>query len=116
VYNFLIQYGGYALASIYLVGGILVFVRSQRCLSAYLKQFPPVNGVPLYMSMYFAVNLHSPEYRAISSAMRKRQHDPDLESMRREYWRKYREFILWVFLFPVPAIGLAALVIAFFPH
>ena len=57
-----------------------------------------------------------PEAQAIADAAWTRQDDPELERLRREVWRKNRHIVYWVFGFPVLAIGVGALVLAFFPR
>jgi hypothetical protein len=47
VYAFLVQYGRFVWASLYLGGFYPLFSRWQGYLVAYLRQFPPVDGVPL---------------------------------------------------------------------
>jgi hypothetical protein len=67
VYAVLEQYGGYVLAGVWLVGTILIYVRYRAYQVAYLKKFPPINGVPLYM--VWGGNPGGPEAQAIYSAM-----------------------------------------------
>jgi hypothetical protein len=40
----------------------------------------------------------------------------ELERLRQAMARGYRQFLYWTFGFPVLAIGVAALVLIFFPH
>jgi hypothetical protein len=94
---------------------LIFFLHVRSYQRAYLKQFPPVNGVPL--DMYVGGNPFSPESCAVWSAMWNRQPNPDLERMRRQYWRRYRRLMLWMLGFPVLAIGVAALLmLTVFPH
>jgi hypothetical protein len=66
--------------------------------------------------MYVGGYPFSPEARALWSVTFKRQPDPALERMRREVWRRYGHLALWMYGFPVLAVGVAALVLIFFPH
>jgi hypothetical protein len=43
--------------------------------------------------------------------MREPQADAEVEQLRREIWRRYRQFQLWVFGFPALCIGVVALLI-----
>ncbi|MGO8947815.1 MAG: hypothetical protein ACLQUY_09160 [Ktedonobacterales bacterium] len=114
MYAVLEQYGGYVLAGVWMVGGVILGIRNGKYRSAYLQRFPPVNGVPLYMTWHG--NPFGSEARAIYRAALNRQPDPDVERMRRELWRRYGQICLWIFGFPVLAFGVAALVLTIFPH
>jgi hypothetical protein len=117
VYAILEQYGGDVLFGIYLLGvGLLFFRHYLPYRKAYLKKFPPVNGVPLEMYVGSDTFGFGPEARAIWRALLHHQPDPELEHMRRTVWRRYGHVALWMFGFPVVAIGVAALVLVVFPH
>jgi hypothetical protein len=114
VYAVLQQYGKYALASMCIVGFVVMFFRARASQVAYLKRFPLVNGVPLEMSL--AGNPGGAQAQAISRVSRTRQDDPELERLRQAMARRYRQFLYWTFGFPVLATGVPALVLIFFLH
>jgi hypothetical protein len=114
VYAFLQQVGGYILAGVCIVGFVVLLFRCRASQVAYLKRFTPVNGVPL--DMFLGGNPGGPEAQAIARVSRTRQDDPELEHMRQEMARRYRQFLYWTFGFPMLVIGLSALVLIFFPH
>jgi hypothetical protein len=88
--------------------GIILFFRARAKQVAYLKRFPPVEGVPLYM--VGGGNPFGAQARAIWRAMR-RQPDPELERLRREVWRRFRLYPIWIFGFPLLTGGVVALLI-----
>ena len=98
-----------ALAVIWFAGGIILYLRTRAKRVIYLRHFPPVNGVPLDIVM--SANPFGAEARAIYRAMWRRQADAELEGLRREIWRRYRYVALWIYGFPVVAVGVAALLI-----
>jgi hypothetical protein len=114
VYTILEQYGGYVLAGVLIVGFVVMSFRARAAQVAYLKRFPPVNGVPL--DMFLGGNPGGAEAQAITHVSRTRQDDPELERLRQEMRKRYRQFLYWTFGFPVLAIGVGALVLAYFPH
>lgn len=98
------------LAGVWVVGTIIFLLRYQRYRTAYLKRLPPFKGVPLYMYGGFGPR------GVVLRAMGDRQSDPELERMRRDIWRAYDHGVLWILGFPVLGVGIAALVLIFFPH
>jgi hypothetical protein len=98
----------FAFAILWFGVGIALYFRTRIQQIAYLKRFPPVNGVPLYM-----VNGGNPfgaQARAIKRAMRS-QSDPELERLRREVRRRFRLCLIWIFGFPLLSFGMAVLLI-----
>jgi hypothetical protein len=98
----------FAFAVVWSGVGIVLYFRTRVQQAAYLKRFPPVNGVPLYM-----VNGGNPfgaRAQAIRHTMRS-QSDPDLERLRREVWCRFRLCLIWIFGFPLLSFGIAALLI-----
>jgi hypothetical protein len=91
------------------VGSVALFIRFLAKQLAYLRRFPPVEGVPL--DSFRGGNPFGGRSRAIWRTMRQRQSDLELERLRREVWRRYRYFALWVYGFPVLVIGVSALLI-----
>lgn len=91
-------------------GGLLFFARAAAKQRAYLKHFPPVEGISL--DTYTAGNPFGTVSRAIWRVMLQPQMNPELERLRREAWRWEIYQLLWTFLFPVFAVGVAALLIA----
>ena len=98
------------LAALWFAGTIALYVRMRAKQVAYLKRFPPVEGVPLYMAG--GGNPFGAVSRAIWSAMVRHQTDPELEALRREIWRREGYMTLWIFGFPICAVGVTALLIA----
>jgi hypothetical protein len=95
-------------------GAIVLGVRLLRKQGAYLRRFPPVEGVPLddfvvttaFRSPWGAVN------RAIRRVSWQRQDDPELERLRREVGRSVLHLAVWIYGFPLLTLGVAALLIA----
>ena len=110
MYAVLVNYGGYMLVGVLIVGTVILGLRTNRYQVAYLKKLPPVKGVPLYM--VWETYPFGPKWQA----MHQPHADPKLELMRREARRTYRQLVYWMFGFPALGIGVAALVLAFFPH
>ena len=98
-----------ALAAIWAVGMITLYFRMRAKQVAYLKRFPLVEGVPLYMAA------GGTPFGAVAGTiwrvMLNRQPDPDLERLRQEIWRRFRYMALWIYGYPVVAFGVAALLI-----
>jgi hypothetical protein len=115
VYAFLQQVGGYILVGVWIVGGVLIFhLYFLPYELAYLRQFSPVDGVPL--DMYTGGNPFHPVSRARFAALFQWQPDAELERMRRDMWRRLGLLALWLFGFPVIVGGLGLLVLAVIPH
>lgn len=76
------------LAAIWAVGSITLYFRMRAKQVAYLKRFPPVEGVPLYMAA--GGNPFGAVARTIWRVMLNRHPDPDLERLRQEIWRRFR--------------------------
>jgi hypothetical protein len=88
-------------------GGIALIIRTWAQQFAYLRHFPPVDGVPLdnfFVSMRVI--------GAQRSAMRQKQPNPALEAMRREAHRRFRVYLVWIFGFPFLCIGVIALLVS----
>lgn len=115
LYAVLQQYGGCVFYIAWMGGTVLLFLRSRAHQVAYLKKFPPVNGVPL--EMFMGGNPFGAEARAIARVSRTRQSDPELERMRQEMKRRSRHIVYWTFGFPALTIGVVALLmLTVFPH
>lgn len=99
----------FMLMAIWFIGMFVLYLRLRAKQVAYLKRFPPVEGVPLYMAA--SGNPFGAVARTIWRVMLNRQPDLDLERLRREIWRRFRYMVLWIFGFPLLAIGTAALLI-----
>jgi hypothetical protein len=97
------------LAALWFAGTIALYVRMRAKQVAYLKRFPPVEGVPLYMTG--GGNPFGAVSRAVWSVMVRHQTDPELEALRREIWRRKGYMTLWIFGFPICAVGVTALLI-----
>lgn len=100
----------FALAIIWAVGSIILYFHTRAKQVVYLRHFSPVNGAPLEWVM--SGNPFGVEARTIYRLMWQRQADPELEQRRREIWRRQRYAIVWMFRFPILAVGVAALLIA----
>jgi hypothetical protein len=98
-----------ALVAVWVVGMIALYLRLRAKQVAYLKRFPPVEGVPLYMAG--GGNPFGAVSRAIWGAMVRRQPDPELEQLRHDVWRRFGYMSLWMFGFPLLAVGAATLLI-----
>ena len=118
MYAFLVHYGRFVSAGLYIAGVYPLFFRWQGYLVAYLRHFPPVNGVPL--DRYrggTGPNLFGGAFtRAVRDAKGKRQADPELERMRREVRRRYGQFVLWAVGFLVLCLVVADVVLPLLPH
>jgi hypothetical protein len=91
-----------AFMAIWFGGMIALFFRYRIKQRAYLRRFPPVDGIPL--DMYVGGGPHSVN-RAPRRAMLKRQADPDLEQLRRAAWRRYGALAIWSLTFPLIAFA-----------
>jgi hypothetical protein len=105
VHAVLQQYGGYVLAGVWVVGGVLFWWRSRASQVAYLKKFPPVNGVPL--EMWLGGNPGGAEAQAIARVSRTRQPDPELERLRQEMGRRYQHLAIGCSVFRRSPSGLS---------
>lgn len=103
----------FALAAVWLGGGIFFGVRMFAQLFAYLHRFPPVEGYPLDS---FSSPFLTPRsvIRAQGRALRQKQSDPELEAMRPEIWRRQWAYIIWAFA--VPFLGFISYVVLFSTH
>ncbi len=94
---------------------MVLFIRAREKQRAYLRRFPPVEGVPL--------DIHLPSAgpanvtRAMLRALRQRQTDPELEQLRREVQRRARYIAIWAIGTPIIVLGvLALLAVTGYPH
>jgi hypothetical protein len=89
--------------------GATLFFRSRVKQNAYLRHFEDkidfFAGDPIFQPGSFRA------YRDISRAMREQQSDADLEQLRRDTWRRFRYYLIWVFGFPLIVVGVAAFLI-----
>ncbi len=99
----------FMLMAIWFTGAYVLFLRLRAKQVAYLKHFPPVEGIPLHMAN--SGNPFGAVSRAIWHVTVTRQTDNELEQLRREMWRRFLYQILWTFGFPLLAVGVAALLI-----
>lgn len=86
---------------LFAVWGLIIvaqFIRTRAKQRAYLRRFPPVDGVPL--DMYVPGSGPRSVGRAFFQAMRQRQADPELERLRREVRRN--GYYIGVLAFVVP--------------
>ncbi len=90
-------------------GAYVLYLRLRAKQVAYLKHFPPIEGVPLHMA--YSGNPFGAVSRAIWHVTTTRQTDIELEQLRREMWHRFLYQILWTFGFPLLAVGIAALLI-----
>ena len=98
------------LAAIWATGTITLYFRMRAKQAAYLRRFPPVEGVPLDMAV--SGNPFGAVARAQWKAMLAHQTDSELERLRKEIWRRFLYQSLWIFGFPLLTIGMTALLIA----
>ena len=98
-----------AFITMWLAGTVAMFFRYRAKQRAYLRRFPPVEGVPL--DMYLGGDPFGEIARAIFRALWRRQSNPELEQLRRAVWQRYRQANYWVFGFPILYYGLAALLL-----
>lgn len=86
-------------------GGVIAaqFVRARAKQRAYLRRFPPVDGVPLDS---YVPGTSSRVRRAVFQALRERQTDPELERLRRDVRRN--GFYIFVLAFGIPVLVLLA--------
>ncbi len=93
----------YALQITWVGGAVLLYLRHLKRERAYLRHFPPVDGVPL--DALRGGNPFGARSRAAFRVMLRRQPEPELERMRRDLWRRWRYVLLWIYGFPVGVIG-----------
>jgi hypothetical protein len=96
---------------VWLAGVVVLGLRANAKGKAYLRQLPPVNGVPLDMSMYTEKGWLRGWHGPVWQAYRQQQIDLELEQLRQEAWRRSRYVMLWIFGFPLFAAGVMALLI-----
>ncbi len=94
----------------WVTGTLILAIRSNLAAGRYLRQLPPVDGVPLNMYRYYSWmrGWRGPIWRA----WRQPQADPELERLRREGWRRARLTLLWIFGFPPLVVGVTTLLIS----
>lgn len=103
--------GFYLFAAAWVLGNLIFVIRARRTGKAYLRRFPPIDGVPLdWMSepRWPAKNRPGPVRRAYRTP----QADPELEAMRQDGWKKARQMFLWMFGFPTIVWGTFFLLVA----
>jgi hypothetical protein len=89
-------------------GGVAIalFGRYDRLAREYLARFPDeIQFSPRNPDLprSFA------SYAAIWRVQLREQPDPELEEMRREIWRRYRLYMIWIFAFPIPVFTVVAI-------
>lgn len=93
-------------------GGVAIYVRFLKRQLAYLRHFPPVDGVPL--DTLQGGSPFGARSRATFRAMLQWQPDPEMERTRRDVRRRWLPVALWVYGFPILVIcvifGVAVLV------
>lgn len=78
-------------------GMILLYVRARAAQRIYLRQFDPVDGVPLD-----GIAVGMPRVMAaIREAMWEWQEDPTREALRRAMWARFGWVAAWIFGFPL---------------
>jgi hypothetical protein len=90
--------------------GIVLFIRTRVKQNAFLRrlghQIDFSTGDPIFFPRSYG------DYREIKQAMHRQQPNPETESLRRDMWRRFHYFRIWVFGFPVLVVGVAALFIS----
>ena len=93
----------------WIVVTLLLFFRTRATQRALLRRFPPVEGTPL--DMVISGNPFGAQARAINQAMREHHADLEVEAIRREMWRRFRLYILWLFGLPLLGAGVGTFLI-----
>jgi hypothetical protein len=104
LYALLQRIGPYAFFAVWGTGLGISATRYWGYLRAYLRQFPPVDGIALDT---FRRLSDRPVANAIHQARYKRQPDPEVEHMRREVWKRYWYYAYWIFGFPALVVVVA---------
>lgn len=89
-------------------GMIVLYFRFRAKQREYLRQFPPVDGIPL--DMYVGGGPPSVRH-AILGLMGQHQDSRRLELLRGEMWRRFRVLAIWTIGFPLLAFGIVALLV-----
>jgi hypothetical protein len=85
---------------IWFAGAFVLFVRYLARENTYLRQFPPVDGVPLD-AWPPSGNPFGARNRAVRRAQGQQQPNPELEHQRLGLRRRWRYVMFWVFGFPL---------------
>jgi hypothetical protein len=102
--------GGITLALMWFGGGIALFARTLTQQFAYLRHFPPVDGVPLDNILTLLSGMRP--IRAQWAAMLQKQSEPRMEAMRREVNRRFLVCLVWIYGYPFLCIGVIALLVS----
>lgn len=89
--------------------GAVLFFRARGRQNAYLRRFEGEINFFAGDPIFFPGSVRA--YRDTVRAMRERQPDADLERLRREMWRHFRYYIVWIFGFPIIVVGAVVLLI-----
>jgi hypothetical protein len=95
------------------VGGMLVlfvwaFAKQRAYLRRCASKYPFLAHKPFYFPLG-SVNFSSD--RVLHPLLHQRQAEPELERLRRDMWRSFRYYRIWLFGFPVLVAGVLALLI-----
>jgi hypothetical protein len=97
------------LATPWLGVAILLLLRARSKQAAYLRQFPPVDGIPL--DALRGDHPFSPWVHAVWNAVWEPQMDDELERQRLETRQVFIYLPLWIFRFPLVTISVFAVLI-----
>jgi hypothetical protein len=94
----------------WVAGALSLAIYANMVRDRYLRQLPPVDGVPLnmYTDKGWLRGWRGPVWRA----WRQPQADPELERLRQEGRRRSRYALAWMFGFPIVVVGATALLIS----
>ncbi|HEU5440427.1 MAG TPA: hypothetical protein VFU88_14135 [Ktedonobacterales bacterium] len=96
-----------AFAFTWLGVGAVLFLRTRVVQNAYLRRFEHEIDFHIGDPIFIPGSLRA--YRAIGRVMREPQPDPELERHRREIYRRFRYYLIWIFGFPPIVFAVMAL-------
>lgn len=90
-------------------GTVTLLWRYRASQRRYLRQFPPVEGIPL--DMYWGGGPRTVT-RALAQALRQPQYDIHLEQQRKGVWRRYLYMSAWSLGFPLTCVAIVMLLLS----
>lgn len=107
--------GLWVFSAIWIVGIVILFIRGKRTEKAYLRHFPPFDGVPLEWygrprSKWRWPRTNRPD--PVGQAFRTSQSEPALERKRQDLHRQAHHLLFWAFGFPTVVWGAFFLLVA----